>query len=191
VKRAPAQRHLAASLRNLGAEVSLFEPDIAALFARYPSIAQYPTHWRHDLILPYAELPTYEALRASGLENVLNYRDRPNVIGVFRGSGGGRSLILNGRIDTVTIEPAGEWARDPFGAAIENGLMYGRGTSDMKGGLMAALMALTFLKRAGVVLRSDRLEFDFGALDDLDQGLPAAFDGEVSEVAVELIAPLV
>ncbi|MBM3950983.1 MAG: M20/M25/M40 family metallo-hydrolase [Rhodospirillales bacterium] len=150
-----AQRHLAASLKDLGAEVSLLEPDIAALFARFPNIAQYPTHWQHDLILPYTDLPTYEALRASGLENVLNYRDRPNVVGIFRGTGGGRSLILNGHIDTVTIEPAGEWTRDPFGAAIDNGLMYGRGTSDMKGGLMAALMALTFLKRAGVRLRGD------------------------------------
>ncbi len=150
-----AQRHVAARLRDLGAEVSLLEPDIAALFARFPNIAQYPTHWRHDLILPYAELPTYAALRASGLEDVLNYRDRPNVVGVLRGTGGGRSLILNGHIDTVTVEPAGEWTRDPFGAAIENGLMYGRGTSDMKGGLMAALMALTFLRQAGVPLRGD------------------------------------
>lgn len=150
-----AQQHVAATLRGLGAEVSLLEPNIAALFARFPSIAQYPTHWRHDLILPYAELPTYEALRASGLESVLNYRDRPNVVGIFRGTGGGRSLILNGHIDTVTIEPAGEWTRDPFGAAIDKGLMYGRGTSDMKGGLMAALMALTFLKRAGAALRGD------------------------------------
>lgn len=150
-----AQQHVAAKLGDLGAEVSLQEPDIAALFARFPNVAQYPTHWRHDLILPYAELPTYTALRASGLENVLNYRGRPNVVGILRGTGGGRSLILNGHIDTVTIEPAGEWTRDPFGAAIENGLMYGRGTSDMKGGLMAALMALTYLKRAGAALRGD------------------------------------
>jgi acetylornithine deacetylase len=150
-----AQKHVAAKLKSLGAETSFLELDVAALFARFPTVAQYPTHWQHDLILPYAEFPTYEALKASGLENVLNYRDRPNVVGVFRGSGGGRSLILNGHIDTVTIEPAGEWMRDPFGAAIENGLMYGRGTSDMKGGLMAALMAMTFLKRAGATLRGD------------------------------------
>ena len=150
-----AQQHLAAMMRELGAEVSLLEPNIGALFARFPNIAQYPTHWRHDLILPYAELPTYAALRASGFESVLNYRDRPNLVGIFRGTGGGRSLILNGHIDTVTIEPAGEWTRDPFGAMIENGLMYGRGTSDMKGGLMAALMALAFLKRAGASLRGD------------------------------------
>jgi len=150
-----AQRHVAELLGGLGAATELLEPDTEALFARFPRIAQYPTHWQHDLILPYAELPTYEALRASGLEKVLNYSGRPNVVGTLKGTGGGRSLILNGHIDTVTIEPTGEWTRDPFGAEIEDSLMYGRGTSDMKGGLMAAIMALTYLKRAGAALKGD------------------------------------
>jgi len=150
-----AQAEIAERLKALGAETVVAEPDVAKLFERFPQVAQYPTHWQHDLILPYAELPSYPALRASGLETVLNYRDRPNVVGVFRGSGGGRSLILNGHIDTVTIEPADEWTHDPFGAEIVGGLMYGRGTSDMKGGLMAALMAMSFLRRAGVRLRGD------------------------------------
>jgi hypothetical protein len=69
-------------LRGLGAETVVEEPDVAALFAHFPLIAQYPTHWQHDLILPYEELPTYEGLRESGLERVLNYRGRPNVVGV-------------------------------------------------------------------------------------------------------------
>ncbi|MCW5750780.1 MAG: M20/M25/M40 family metallo-hydrolase [Alphaproteobacteria bacterium] len=150
-----AQAEIVARLKTLGAETVVAEPDVARLFERFPQVAQYPTHWQHDLILPYAELPSYEALRASGLERVLNYRDRPNVVGIFRGSGGGRSLILNGHIDTVTIEPAGEWTHDPFGAKIVDGLMYGRGTSDMKGGLMAALMAMSYLRRAGARLRGD------------------------------------
>jgi acetylornithine deacetylase len=149
------QAHVLARLRDLGAETLVAEPDVAALFERFPDVAQYPTHWQHDLILPYAELPTHEALRTSGLEAVLNYHNRPNVVGVFRGSGGGRSLILNGHVDTVTVEPASEWTRDPFGAEIVDGLMYGRGTSDMKGGLMAALMAVTYLRRAGLTLQGD------------------------------------
>ena len=150
-----AQTHMAKILRGLGAETETLEPDIAALFERFPLVAQYPTHWQHDLILPYADLPTHEALRQSGLQDVLNYRDRPNVVATFRGAGGGRSLILNGHIDTVTIEPTGEWTRDPFGAEIENGLMYGRGTSDMKGGLMAAMLAMTYLIETGAELRGD------------------------------------
>lgn len=150
-----AQSFLAAALRNVDAEVDVTEPDIEALFKRFPEIAQYPTHWRHDLILPYEDLPTFQSLRESGLEKVLNYRDRPNVAGVFNGAGGGRSLILNGHADTVTVEPRGEWTRDPFGAETEGGLMYGRGASDMKGGLMAGIMAMTYLQEAGVRLRGD------------------------------------
>ena len=150
-----AQSHLVKSLKSIGAETIVAEPDVAELFKKFPRVAQYPTHWQHDLILPYAELPTYQALHDSGLEEVLNYRDRPNVVGVFAGTGGGKSLILNGHIDTVTLEPVNEWTRDPFGAEIVNGSMYGRGTSDMKGGLMAALMAMTYLRRAGAKLRGD------------------------------------
>jgi len=149
------QAHIAGLLRALGAEVTVAEPDVAAMFQRFPNVAQYPTHWQHDLILPYAELPTYEALQASGLQSVLNYDNRPNVVGRFPGAGGGRSLILNSHVDTVTVEPLDKWTRDPFGAEIENGVMYGRGTSDMKGGAMAALMALTYLQEAGVKLRGD------------------------------------
>ena len=152
---ADGQTHIAALLAALGAEVTLAEPDVDAMFARFPGIAQYPTHWQHDLILPYQNLPTSEALAASGLADVLNYRGRPNVVAVFKGIGGGRSLILNGQIDTVTVEPRDAWTRDPFGAEIVDGMMYGRGTSDMKGGLMAAVMAITYLREAGVTLRGD------------------------------------
>ena len=151
----PAQQYMADKLQRLGANTTIAEPDIAAMFERFPDVAQYPTHWQHDLILPYGDLPSYAALRESGLESVLNYRGRPNVVGVFAGSGDGRSLILNGHIDTVTLEPIGDWTKQPFGAEIEDGLMYGRGTSDMKGGLMAALMALTYLREAGVTLPGD------------------------------------
>ncbi len=151
----PAQAHIEAILRNLGAEVVAAEPDIAEMFRRFPDVAQYPTHWQHDLILPYAELPTFEALQNSGLQSVLNYDGRPNVVGLFRGTGGGRSLIFNGHSDTVTVEPLDKWTRDPFGAEIADGVMYGRGTSDMKGGVAAALMAMTYLREAGVALRGD------------------------------------
>jgi acetylornithine deacetylase len=149
------QAHVAGLLRGLGAEVDCTEPDVDAMFAAFPDIAQYPTHWQHDLILPYEELPTSAALRESGLAPVLNYRGRPNVVGVLRGSGGGRSLILNGHVDTVIIEPREAWTRDPFGAEMDGGMMYGRGTSDMKGGLMAAILAVAYLREAGVALRGD------------------------------------
>lgn len=150
-----AQKYLAALLESVGATVTVEEPDIAALFERFPHVAQYPTHWEHDLILPYETLPTMDSLASSGLEPVLNYHGRPNVVGVFKGTGGGRSLILNGHIDTVKIEPLSEWTHDPFGAEIEDGRMYGRGTSDMKGGLLVAIMSMIYLREAGISLRGD------------------------------------
>ena len=150
-----AQESMAARLRAIGASVEMLEPDVERMFAKFPDVAQYPTHWQHDLILPYETLPTYRALEASGLECVLNYKGRPNVVGRIAGAGGGRSLILNGHIDCVTVEPAAEWTHGPFSADIEDGRMYGRGTSDMKGGLVAALMAVTYLHEAGVRLKGD------------------------------------
>lgn len=150
-----AQQRMAEILSEAGAAVTEAEPDVEAMFRAFPDVAQYPTHWQHDLILPYAGLPTFEALRDSGLQPVLNYDGRPNVVGTWPGSGGGRSLILNAHIDTVTVEPLAQWTRDPFGAEIVDGLMYGRGTSDMKGGLMAALLAMRYLSEAGTRLRGD------------------------------------
>ena len=150
-----AQIFLAEYLKKAGAATTLVEPDIEAIFKTFPTVAQYPTHWQHDLILPYEHLPSFEDLKASGLESVLNYKNRPNLIGLFKGTGGGRSIILNGHIDTVTIEPKREWSREPFGAQIEGTLMYGRGTSDMKGGLLAGIMAATYLQESGVKLRGD------------------------------------
>lgn len=78
-------------------------------------------------------------LRAAGLNVRLQElrAGRLNVVGVLRGRGGGRSLMLNGHLDTVGV--AG--MEGPFSARIEDGCLYGRGALDMKGGLAAALMA--------------------------------------------------
>ena len=151
-----AQEFVAGYLKNLGLKVDVWEPDIKELFDRYPDVAQYPSHWQHDLILPYQNLPSYVDLVKSGKMDVLNYKNRPNVVGTWKGSGeGGRSLILNGHIDTVTIEPRDEWTHEPFGAEIEDGKMYGRGASDMKSGIVAAMVALECLIELGVNLRGD------------------------------------
>ncbi len=150
-----AQRWMAATCSAYGADTEHLDIDLEDLFQRFPDVAQFPTHWKHDLILGYETRPTYQTLRDSGLQHLLNYEDRPNLVAVWPGTGGGRSIILNGHIDTVTIEPSGSWTQDPFGAAIVDGLLYGRGASDMKGGLMAAVMAMRCLAEAGVELRGD------------------------------------
>ena len=72
-----------------------------------------------------------------GLEVELVGDDRPSVIATRRGSGGGRSLLLNAHLDTVGV--AGMDA--PHVARIEGGRLYGRGAYDMKGALAAILVA--------------------------------------------------
>jgi acetylornithine deacetylase/succinyl-diaminopimelate desuccinylase family protein/diaminopropionate ammonia-lyase family len=69
---------------------------------------------------------------------------RPTVVGVLRGTGGGKSLMLNGHIDTVTI--AG-YDGDPLEGNIKDGRLYGRGSADMKSGVAAYLGALAELKK--------------------------------------------
>src|SRR5436309_4572067 len=62
---------------------------------------------------------------------------RPNVIGIVRGSGGGRSLLLNAHMDTVGI--AG--MERPHEPSIIGSRLYGRGAYDMKAGLAAIMYA--------------------------------------------------
>jgi acetylornithine deacetylase len=62
---------------------------------------------------------------------------RPNVVVTASGAGGGRTLLLNGHLDTVGV--AG--MEHPFDADVRKGRLYGRGAYDMKGALAAALLA--------------------------------------------------
>ena len=77
-----------------------------------------------------------------------SYVARPNVIAELAGSGGGRSLVLNGHIDVVSPEPVSWWSQDPWGGRIVGRRLYGRGSWDMKGGLVAALWALEAVREA-------------------------------------------
>ena len=150
-----AQDFVAKQYRDMKLDVEVWEPDVEELFKKFPEVAQYPSHWEHDLVLPYHDLPAYEDLLKSNMGDVLNYKNRPNVVGIWKGSGGGRSLILNAHIDTVTVEPRDAWTYDPFGAEITNGTMYGRGASDDKGGVVAAIEAVRCLRDLGITLKGD------------------------------------
>jgi len=150
-----AQGFVEKYLKDLGLKVDAWEPDIKELFDKYPEAAQYPTHWQHDLVLSYKDCPTYSELVKTGKIDILNYRNRPNVVGWLRGAGSGRSLILNGHIDTVPVGPKERWTVDAFGAQIKDNKMFGRGTTDMKGGLAAAIGAIQCLIESDVKLKGD------------------------------------
>ena len=143
-----AQKFVKAQYEALGMTVDVFEPDVRALFEAYPDVAQYPTSWEPelDLAIPTTDICTYEQWLGSGYADKLNYKDRPNVVGTLKGTGGGRSLILNGHVDAVTVGDPNSWEHDPFGAEQVGSRIYARGSSDMKGGLLACAKALVRLK---------------------------------------------
>ncbi len=135
-----AQLSIATMMRDHGLDVEMWEPD-------------------HRLLEPHAESVTI----GNG------FADRPNVLGLLHSDGAGRSLILNGHIDTV--EPGDEraWEHPPLSGAVKEGRLYGRGSCDMKGGLVANLFALHALRQAGfipagdVIMQSTISEEDGGA----------------------------
>ncbi len=71
---------------------------------------------------------------------------RPSVVAVARGTGRGRSLLLNAHLDTVGVEAM----EDAFDARVAEGRLYGRGSYDMKGALAAAMLAAADAAKAGL-----------------------------------------
>ncbi len=82
---------------------------------------------------------------------------RPNITGRRAGTGSGPDLLFIGHTDVVAPRDwADHWAgqpqEDPFGAAIIDGELWGRGAADLKAGICTSLAALDLLDRAGVRL---------------------------------------
>jgi acetylornithine deacetylase len=77
---------------------------------------------------------------------------RFNVIGILKGSGKGKSLMLNGHTDTVGIT---RMDINPLDPVNKDGKVYGRGSFDMKGGLAAMMMAVKALRDGGLRPRGD------------------------------------
>jgi acetylornithine deacetylase len=115
----PAQAFVEARLRELGFDVESVQPDPRRLAER------------SDSGIP-----------------LISYEDRRSLVGTL-GEDGGRSLVLNGHVDVVSAEPLDRWTKEPFGAEIAGGRMYGRGSCDMKGGIAAMLLGVEAALSAG------------------------------------------
>jgi len=85
-----------------------------------------------------------------------HYKGRHNLIARLPGTGGGRSLLLSGHIDTVPTRP-NPWREGPFSGAIRKRRLHGRGSWDMKGGLAAQFAVAMALAKARVRLPGDLL----------------------------------
>ncbi|ANR69526.1 M20 family metallopeptidase [Staphylococcus equorum] len=93
--------------------------------------------------------------------------NRSNFSVILKGSAENKGkLLLSGHTDTVKIGTQ-KWRYNPFEATIDNGKLYGRGTTDMKSGLAALYLALERLHQENYVLTKD-VEFLATAGEEVD-----------------------
>ncbi|WP_070119624.1 peptidase [Bacillus marinisedimentorum] len=121
-----AQEIVVETLENMGLEVDVWDPDGNEL----------------------AKNPAFASSRDE-------FTGSPNVVGVWKGNGDGRSVILNGHIDVVPAGDREQWIEDPYSGKIKDGKIYGRGATDMKGGNAALLLAIQTLQGLGIRLQGD------------------------------------
>ncbi len=125
------QRLVEAAYREAGAEVDVFTP------AEVEGLTEHPAYF-----------PTWGGMPR-------RFENRPDVVGVFKGSGGGHSLLLSTHVDTVPKEPLPWREAEPFSGAIKDGKLYGRGAWDTKWGIAVGLYAMKCLRDLDVKLRGD------------------------------------
>ncbi len=124
-KEGEAQRWLEKQLADCGFATRLFEPDNHKI-AAWPDFN--PGH---------------------------DYSGRPNLVGILKGAGSGKSIILNGHIDTVPLDSLEKWRYHPLSGEIADNRFYGRGACDMKAGLAAMILAVKYLRDSGSVMKGD------------------------------------
>jgi acetylornithine deacetylase len=84
----------------------------------------------------------------------LPYDNRPNLVAIRQGIGGGRSLLFNGHVDVLPAKNE-VWDFDPWSGEIDNDELYGRGASDMKSGIAAMTMAILTISEMQIPLKGD------------------------------------
>lgn len=108
---------------------------------------------------------------------------RTNLVGVLKGTGGGKSLILNGHVDTVPLGDPGKWTHPPLSGELDGNRVHGRGACDMKGGIAAMIKAVEAIQKAGYKLKGDIIiqtvigeetgEYEFGTMSAIKRGYRA------------------
>jgi len=107
--------------------------DLTARLIRCPSVT--PTEGGALVLLQ-------EVLESAGFACTRVDRNGvPNLFARWGARGANRSFGFNGHTDVVPVGDAAAWTQDPFGAAVVDGWMYGRGATDMKSGVAAFVAA--------------------------------------------------
>jgi len=162
----PIQNHLKDYLEKMGLEIDMWDMD-AEEIQKHPAAAVVTE----------------------------SYEGRPNIVATAKGSGDGRSLLLNGHTDVIPEGPRESWTDDPWSATVRDNRIYGRGSSDMKSGVSSQILAVEYIREAGIKLKGDvlvNLVVDeeisgHGTLDTVLRGYraDAAISGETSTLAVQ------
>lgn len=106
------------------------------------------------------------------------------VLGSY-GEGRGRSLMVNGHIDVVSPGDESKWRYPPWKGTVADGRVYGRGSSDMKGGIVAALYAMKAIIDSGTPLKGKMmLETVIGEEDGGVGALDAVLRGYRADAAI-------
>jgi acetylornithine deacetylase len=136
-----------------------------------------------------AEIAGYIAqwLKRADLEVELieSVAGRPNVVGIARGTGGGKTLLLNGHMDTVGIAGMND-AHKPF---VKDGRLYGRGSYDMKSGLAACMLATAAAKKErlrGDVIFTAVIDEEYASVGTMDLAQRFHADGAIVAEFTEL-----
>ncbi len=150
--------------------------DFLARMVRFKSYSNTPGE------LELARFMT-DSMRRLGLETELQpvEGERRNAIGRWRGSGGGKSLLFNGHMDTNPVTEG--WTVDPWGGKVDDKFIYGIGVSNMKAGDAAYFCAVKTLIDSGVRLKGDviltfvvgELQGGIGTVRMIERGLRADY----------------
>lgn len=119
------------------------------------------------------------------VELVESLPGRTNVVGIARGTGGGKTLLLNGHMDTVGV--AG--MADAHTPVIEDGRMYGRGSYDMKSGLAACMVAVAEARKQnlrGDVIFTAVIDEEYASVGTMDLAKRFRADGAIVAEFTEL-----
>jgi acetylornithine deacetylase len=154
-KETDAQKSVAAKLRNIGLDVNVWDLDFDALRS-HPAFSM-------------------SIDREEGL----------GVVGSLGEGTEGRSLILNGHIDTVSPGDEANWSHPPLKGTNWEGRIYGRGVSDMKGGLCCAIFAAKTIRDTGVKLKGNlTIQSVIGEEDGGVGALATVLKGHTADAAV-------
>jgi acetylornithine deacetylase/succinyl-diaminopimelate desuccinylase-like protein len=164
--------------------------DLARGMVRIPS--QIPNEG------PLAEFLASEMERSDAFDEVILQTvvpGRPNVIGVIHGQADGPNVVLNGHMDS--LQPIGNWTRDPYRPDVEDGWLYGLSLTDMKAGVAAIVEAARAIGRAKAALRGSvtvTAVMHHGIpgvgtkyfLDTWDRPIHAAINGEPTDLRIQI-----